>query len=675
MITRSGDLAGRVLERVFPGDSELAGRMRALDWSRNALGPPESWPLNLRIAIGICLTSRFPMHVWWGPELTMLYNDAYISFLGPNKHPAMLGRSGREAWAEIWDTIGPMIEDVLSTGKASWSEDILMFFDRELPKEEVYVTFSFSPVLGEGGEVDGMFCACTESTEKLVGHRRLETLRKLGLQAGEARTVSQACVAAAQVLGENPNDLSFAAIYIVDEAKGRARLVGSAGLPEDGAPLPRSVSLTGAEADVPADEGRPSPWPLAEVLRSKRRAETPDLRALPSKLPGGPWAEPARKAVVLPIRAPAHESLAGLLVAGVSPRRPFDAAYRAFLDLVAGHVATTIADASASEEVRRRAEALAELDRAKTAFFSNVSHELRTPLSLILGPLEELLRSDHLAPEARTSLEVVQRNALRLLKLVNTLLDFSRIEADRAQPAYKETDLAQLTADLASVFRSAAERAGLRLVVDCAPLPEPAYVDPDLWEKIVLNLLSNAFKFTFAGEIEVRLRADDGHAVLSVRDTGTGIPAEHLTRVFERFHRVTGARARTQEGTGIGLALVSELAKLHGGHVTVESQLDHGTTFRVIVPLGRAHLPADHIGAARPLTSTVTGAPAYVEEALSWLTEGNGDIAPAAAKDEHPGASARPRRGSSSSTTTPTCASTCGACSPGGGRWRPPPTG
>lgn len=156
-MTRPGGRRDRELERLFPGDSELAGRMRAFDWSKSDLGPPETWPQNLRIAVSICLTSRFPMHVWWGPNLTLFSNDAYITFLGRVKHPGVLGRSGREAWSEIWDTIGPTIGRVRTTRTASWSEDILMFFDRELPQEEVYVTFSFSPVLGEGDTVDGQF--------------------------------------------------------------------------------------------------------------------------------------------------------------------------------------------------------------------------------------------------------------------------------------------------------------------------------------------------------------------------------------------------------------------------------------------------------------------------------------------------------------------------------------
>ncbi len=277
--------------------------------------------------------------------------------------------------------------------------------------------------------------------------------------------------------------------------------------------------------------------------------------------------------MVLPIPAPNHGGLAGLLALGVSPRRVWDGPYRAFFDLVAGHIGTALADAGAHEAERRRAEALAEIDRAKTAFFSNVSHEFRTPLTLMLGPVEDALADvdEPLPPGQRERLETAHRSGLRLLKLVNALLDFSRIEAGRARASFEPTDLAALTAELASNFRSACEKAGLRLVVDCPPLPEPVFVDRDMWEKVVLNLVSNAFKFTLEGEVVVRLAPVGGAVELSVSDTGTGIPAGELPRIFERFHRVDGARGRTHEGTGIGLALVQELVRLHGGSVRAES--------------------------------------------------------------------------------------------------------
>src|SRR6185503_18019182 len=311
----------------------------------------------------------------------------------------------------------------------------------------------------------------------------------------------------------------------------------------------------------------------------------------------------------------------GFLVAGLSPRRIVDAEYQSFFELVVGHISTAISNARAFQEERKRAEALAEIDRAKTTFFSNVSHEFRTPLTLMLGPLEETLADTSLSPSVHDRLDVAHSNSVRLLKLVNTLLDFSRIEAGRIEAVYEAVDLQALTNELASVFRSAIEKAGMKLVVEDSALGSDVYVDREMWEKIVFNLLSNAFKFTFEGQITVALKPLGESVELEVTDTGTGIPAAELPHLFERFHRVKGARGRSYEGSGIGLALVQELVKLHGGGITVASRVDEGSTFTVRVPTGKAHLPADKIGSSRGGGPTRQRAQAYVEEALAWLSE------------------------------------------------------
>src|SRR5213594_2712534 len=313
----------------------------------------------------------------------------------------------------------------------------------------------------------------------------------------------------------------------------------------------------------------------------------------------------------------------GVLVAGVSSRLPLNDTYRAFYDLLAAGVTTAVANARAYEDERKRAEALAEIDRAKTAFFSNVSHEFRTPLTLILGPLEDELaeRESPLPPRRRERLDAARRNSLRLLKLVNSLLDFSRIEAGRIQATYEPADLAADTAELASVFRSAVEKAGLTLTIECSPLPEPVYVDREMWEKIVLNLISNAFKYTFQGGIAIKLQWFGDRAELSVADTGVGVRQEEIPRLFERFHRVKDAKSRSHEGTGIGLALVQELVRLHGGEVRVKSQEGRGSTFTVTIKAGCAHLPNERLETGRKQPSTGTRASAYVEEALHWLPD------------------------------------------------------
>jgi PAS domain S-box-containing protein len=596
------------------GGGEMAERALALDWSKTPVGPMAGWPQSLKTALSACLSSRYPIVIWWGnPAYTMFYNDAFIPILGVTKHPGWLGQSGRECWSEIWPTIGPMLEGVFATGEATWSEDLLLVMRRNLPREETYFTFSYSPIQDEAGAIGGIFCACYETTGRVIGERRLRTLRDLSRMVVEARTAEEACEVAARTLAENPADIPFALIYLLESESQHARLVAMTGIEAGSASAPNWI-------DLQASTDRSATWPLRRVLDTATAELVPDLTARYGPLPGGPWPEAPESALILPIAAPGQTRPTGFLVTGLSPRRVIDSDYCSFFDLIAGHVGAAIANARAYEDERRRAEALAEIDRAKTAFFSNVSHEFRTPLSLMLGPLEDTLAQTNGLPAAdRERLEIAHRNSLRLLKLVNTLLDFSRIEAGRIQASYEPADLAALTAELSSVFRSAIERAGMRLVVNCQPLDEPVYVDREMWEKIVLNLLSNAFKFTFDGEIEVSLRREGDHAELTVRDTGAGIPADELPHLFERFHRVKGARGRTFESGGIGLALVQELVKLHGGTVRVESEVDCGSAFIVSIPLGKTHLPAGRIRAVRSLASTCLRGGDYVEEALRWL--------------------------------------------------------
>jgi signal transduction histidine kinase/DNA-binding response OmpR family regulator len=315
-----------------------------------------------------------------------------------------------------------------------------------------------------------------------------------------------------------------------------------------------------------------------------------------------------------------------LFIAGLNPHRPLDAAYRDFIGLFVGQIAASLANAHAHEEEQRRASALAELDRAKTAFFGNVSHEFRTPLTLMLGPLVELAKDPRLADDMNEQLTLVHRNGLRLLKLVNTMLDFSRIEAGRGEANFEAVDLAELTADLASSFRSATQAAGLRLVIDCPPVGQAVLVDRDMWEKIVLNLVSNAFKFTMTGQIAVTLQRREAQVVLVVADTGLGIPQAELPRLFERFHRVAGARGRTHEGTGIGLALVHELVKLQGGTVAITSELEVGTTVTVTLPLDAAHA-----GSIKREPVASERAVAFLEEARRWLPAARDEPVPAPA--------------------------------------------
>ncbi|MES1244278.1 MAG: ATP-binding protein [Acidobacteriota bacterium] len=597
---------------LFAGSGEMAALMRGTDWSKTSLGPVETWPQSLRVVVRILLTSRYAMWLGWGKDVSFFYNDAYAPTLGI-KHPWALGRPASEVWEEIWPAVGPRIEKVMTTGEATWDEGLLLFLERSGYPEETYHTFSYGPAPDDDGRVGGMLCVVTEDTERVIGERRLGLLRELATDLGATNTEDEVFEALTRQIAARPQDIPFALAYLFD-GEGRALLACRCGTP-DGSPVaPPSIDVEG---------GADSPWPVRDLLAGGGPVAVDDLEARFGAVPAGPWDKPARQAVLVPIGKQGQERPAGFLVAAINPYRSFDARYQGFLDLLAGQIASGVSNARAYEEERRRAQALAELDRAKTAFFSNVSHEFRTPLTLMLSPVEELLARPEaeIPPHDHHLLEVVHRNSLRLQKLVNMLLDFARIEAGRAHAVYEPTDLSVFTAELASNFHSAADRASLDLVVDCPPLPEPVYVDRDMWEKIVLNLVSNAFKFTFEGRIGVTLRLSGPDVELAVRDTGTGIPVDQLPHLFERFYRVEGARGRTQEGSGIGLALVRELVRLHGGEIHAESRLGKGSAFLVTVPLGTSHLPAERIGAARPQPSTTRGAIPYVEEALRWLPD------------------------------------------------------
>jgi PAS domain S-box-containing protein len=575
-------------ESFFAGAGDMGVLVRSVDWSKTPFGPLSGWPQSLRTAVSICLNSRFPIALYWGPEYLMLYNQTLAPMIGPAKHPRALGQPAGLVLAEIWELIEPLLRHVRETGEATWSEDLMLPLARAGTPEESYFTFTYSPIRDESGGVGGVFCAAVETTEKVIEGRRLRLLNALAERA-QVHTPAEACAHAAAEIARVPGDVPFALLYL-DDGAGKLTLAGAANIEAGSKLAPREAAALEEGYSANAPEG-------------------------------------ARGTVTLPIEHAGGGQRFGYLVCGLSPLLAQTGSYSRFHTLLAASISQGVSGAAAYQEERTRAETLAELDRAKTAFFSNVSHELRTPLTLMLGPAEDAL-AEPLQPAERERWSLVHRNALRLSKLVNTLLDFSRIEAGRIEASYEPVDLSGTTSELASMFRSAVERAGLRLRLDLPRFEEPAFVDREMWEKIVLNLLSNALKFTFEGEIAVSLQMTGSDFELIVRDSGIGIAPADLPRLFERFHRIKGARARTHEGTGIGLALVAELIKLHGGTVRAESAEGQGTSFCVRLPRGSRHLQAGRLSAARTLPSTSLGAAPAVEEALRW-TSGEPEAVPA----------------------------------------------
>lgn len=578
---------------------EMGALMRKFHWEDTALGPPRTWPQSLKTAVRIVLTSQQPMFVWWGDTLVNLYNDPYRAILG-GKHPKALGQPASVVWREIWEQVGPRAQAAIARNQGTYDEALFLMMERNGYPEETYYTFSYSPIPDDNGEAFGIFCANTDETQRIVTTRRLATQRELAARSTDSLTIADACASTVSALATNDHDLPFALLF----------------LKQNGNYEPICV---GAMAGHPFQE--PGTWPLDDVLKSAR----PKAIDLPSGIvfPTGAWTHPPTRAALLPINPSGQVGYSAVLVAGLNPHCAYDERYQDFLTLIASQTASALTNARAYEEERKRAESLEELDRAKTTFFANISHEFRTPLTLMLGPVETLLARSEDGGNSldRAALESVHRNAVRLQKLVNALLDFSRIEAGRMSAKLQPTDLAAYTAELASSFESAMERAQLKFSVETGPLAGLMSVDRDMWEKIVLNLLSNALKYTLKGEVALRLSEQDGHIRLSVRDTGIGIPKTEMPRLFERFHRVAGAQGRTFEGTGIGLALVHELARLHGGKVTVLSELGLGSVFTVTMPGGLAATQADAAESSLANPHSVQ-ANAYVEEALGWLPPG-----------------------------------------------------
>lgn len=602
------------------GGGELGERIREFDWSATSLGPVNTWPHSLRTCIRIMLTSRQPIWIGWGKELIKFYNDPYKAIVG-GKHPQALGKPASVVWKDIWKDIDPMLRQVMERDEGIYTESQLLIMERNGYAEETYYTFSYTPIPGDNGGTEGMICYNTDDTDKVISGRQLRTLTTLGKRLNDCRSNNEIAVRTIETLAENPHDFPFALFY---QAEGDVfRLSHHTALGDALDKVPATFHL--------ADKGF-LPEKLSKAAAERQYQVEEQLKATIGEMPSGAWAIPPEKMMVLPVLQSTSKELYGTLVIGLNPYRLLDEKYAGFFSLLSDQIATSFSNVHSLEEERKRAEALAEIDRAKTTFFSNISHEFRTPLTLLLGPVEETLQDDTLTEENRFRMEVAYRNALRMQKLVNTLLDFSRIEAGRLEGQFAQVDIVSLTEDLVSTFRSAIEKAGMELRIRAGEITEPVYADRDMWEKIILNLVSNAFKYTHEGVIEISIAQFNHSVTVAVKDTGIGIPEDHQSRIFDRFHRVENTGGRSQEGSGIGLAMVKELVKLHQGIIEINSKPGEGSTFSVTIPTGNAHLPQDRILAPEK-EKVAPVASAFVQEALKWLPDTGNTAVPQEEKE------------------------------------------
>lgn len=591
------------------GGGEMGERIRHFDWRATPLGMPEQWPQSLKTCVRIMLSSKQPIWIGWGSELIKLYNDAYIDIVR-GKHPIALGQPASVVWKDIWKDIEPLLTRALKKDEGTYVESQLLIMERSGFPEETYYTFSYTPVLGADGFPEGMICYNTADTERIINERSLKTMQQLDTLA-QKKSQQEVYAQAVKALALNNKDFPFAVLYTIKIDGRIAELAGSAGFQADDARLEQTLDLeaTGTNASR-----------IRRAVHENHIVEFTDETG--DNLPKGAWDVSTKHIVNVPIKSANKQFPLAVLTLGLNPYRKFDDAYKNFVQLIADQISLGVNNTIAYEEERKRAKALEELDKAKTLFFTNISHEFRTPLMLILGPLEELLNQSSmiLGDAEKQRVEVTYRNALRLLKLVNALLDFSRIESGRHQANFVLTDVAPYTKNLAANFRSVIEKADLHFHVVTEEAVPPVYLDRQMWEKIVFNLLSNAFKYTLKGTITLSVKANDGYVCLAVEDTGVGIPDTELPRIFERFHRVENTAGRTFEGTGIGLALVKELVHLHQGTIEVQSVEGEGSKFSISLPVGKTHLSGAQIFDKDP-GFEISGSSVYLHEAATLIAE------------------------------------------------------
>ena len=608
------------------GGGDMGELIRSKDWSNTALGAPHTWSQSLRTTVSLCIASNFPIAIIWGTHRVQIYNDGYWPITG-DMHPTAMGQDFAACWHSAWPVIGQAFEEAF-LGQTRFLENQRIFLDRYGYKEETFFTFSFSPILDESGKVGGLFHPVIELTQQTLAERRLKILSTVANHTVKARTADEAIALIVDCLKDFELDIPFVLLYSLSADGKEANLEGSVGVEKDSSLAPAKINL---------EEQALKSWPFTEVIQNEKPVQVEKLSDIFGTFNCGPYPEPPEQALVFPVIIPSAAHNKYFLVAGVSSRRLLDEKYLLFYELLAASVTNELAKARVYEEERKKAEALTEIDKAKTLFFSNISHEFRTPLTLMLSPLEELLnqKKNNFNEIERENIATTHRNAMRLLKLVNTLLDFSRIESGKEQASFSLVDIVVLTKNLASNFRSVIEKAGLELIVIADSSIQPVYVDKQMWEKIVFNLLSNAFKYTLEGKITVELLAEKDFAVLKLKDTGLGIPEIELPRMFERFHRVQNVTGRTYEGTGIGLSLIKELVKMHQGTIQVESKLNEGSVFTIKIPFGKEHLDANHISKT-DIDSDEIYSNIYVEEIATLLvTDKPGALKTASGEEEN----------------------------------------
>ncbi|GAA6039110.1 hypothetical protein JCM8097_005330 [Rhodosporidiobolus ruineniae] len=683
----------------------------AVDWASTSLGDIRTWGPELRSHVMVMLASPFHEALWMGEDNVLLYNDAYARILG-ERHPSAMGKAGALGWSEVWDVLGPLASQVMLGKTVSFADHCICHIRNGMLEETyhswAYITLRDSQGKVIGYTNPSFETTARVIAERRLGTLRELTqltslartmkdfcqkaLRALSTNALDLpfailysvkpvqlppgrRTKGSTESSGARRGTEAPTQTATGDSARAD-ASGRMHLSlqGTVGVPAghpsavdevevlvsmgeygDGggggnSSSASSVSSMGGTNSTNDDNCSSTVWPFVEALQSRKPVFISDVGERADGFMQRGWPDPVTRAVAIPIMSEGSMTPKALLIVGLNPRRPWNEVMATFLSLIARTLSTGILGIEVAEEAARKSQEMAQLMSARQMFFSNISHELRTPLTLILGPLEDVLadKTSHLTTAQREQLDIVQRNASRLHNMVNTLLDFSRLESGKMDATFHPTQLGRSVADLASLFRAAIERGGIDFQIEVEDDKwadrNPFYLSSEMLEKLVFNILGNAFKYTLAGTIVVRVQFSPTEGIIAVQDSGVGIKDEDLSVIFDRFQRVDSS-ARSFEGSGIGLSLVLELVKTLGGQIDVESEVGKGSTFRVRLPRGFAHLPPEAVRhepyEAIALPARSVQSRAIIDDAAAWRIESKPLPAPPAEGDS-------PRTGSPS---------------------------
>eukprot|EP01117_Protostelium_nocturnum_P014437 TRINITY_DN548_c0_g3_i1.p1 TRINITY_DN548_c0_g3~~TRINITY_DN548_c0_g3_i1.p1 ORF type:complete len:1234 (-),score=445.15 TRINITY_DN548_c0_g3_i1:1945-5646(-) len=582
-------------------DEPLADALISTDWSKTPLGPIDSWPEGFQTGTVLCFTSAFPMSLFLGKELIQIYNKGYHDMF-PSKHSKIWGIPLRLGWPEVWGELDQLIQGVCNKGEGFYMIDKLFLLEDSDILGEGYYNFSYSPLV-QGPHILGIVNTVAKS-DHVIRERRMELLRNISMKTGSIRGEKEIGGVLTEIFNSNQFDIPFYSLYL---KKGEDSFQLSSSTHLNSFPFPSLISKNSSFSSTFTSSSSNSPERTKEkrmefektlsesVLKASEEMNIVQMNLKSFNFPAcGSWNLPVDLSCVIPLLSSGTEnSVVGVLVTGINQHLHFTQEYQDFMKVLGNHISSFVHTFKLREENQKRVKDLSRLDRARTVFFTNISHEFKTPITLTLGPLEDLLNREHseLNPEQYRRVEVTYRNSLRLLKLVNHLLDFNELEGGKLVPKFEQLDISTLTSENCSLFGPACEKGKLSLSVKCNQIDEKIYIDRDMWEKIVFNLLSNSFKFTHeGGKIDVELFEDEQYVYLKVSDSGIGIPAKDIPFLGQRFFRANEGAQGRYAGTGIGLSLVSELVKLHGGSVQIQSELGKGTCVTIHVKKGKNHI-------------------------------------------------------------------------------------